>query len=50
MSPQKDFTANEIPWKFEAGTPPIGEIIGLGVAVSYLEKIGMKAIREHEQN
>ena len=43
------FTANEIPWKFEAGTPPIGEIIGLGVAVSYLEKIGMKAIREHEQ-
>ena len=43
------FTANELPWKFEAGTPPIAEIIGLGVAVSYLEKIGMGAIREHEQ-
>ena len=44
------FTANEVPWKFEAGTPPIAEIIGLGVAVSYLENIGMEAIREHEQN
>ena len=43
------FTANELPWKFEAGTPPIAEIIGLGVAISYLEKIGMGAIREHEQ-
>ena len=44
------FTTNEVPWKFEAGTPPIAEIIGLGVAVNYLEKIGMEAIREHEQN
>ena len=44
------FTTNEVPWKFEAGTPPIAEIIGLGVAVGYLEKIGMEAIREHEQN
>ena len=44
------FTTNEAPWKFEAGTPPIAEIIGLGVAVSYLEKIGMEVIREHEQN
>ena len=44
------FTTNEVPWKFEAGTPPIAEIIGLGVAVSYLEKIGMEVIREHEQN
>ena len=43
------FTANELPWKFEAGTPPIAEIIGLGVAISYLEKIGMGAIREPEQ-
>ena len=43
------FTPNELPWKFEAGTPPIAEIIGLGVAISYLEKIGMGAIREHEQ-
>jgi cysteine desulfurase/selenocysteine lyase len=44
------FSTNEVPWKFEAGTPPIAEIIGLGVAISYLEKIGMEAIREHEQN
>ena len=44
------FTTNELPWKFEAGTPPIGEIIGLGVAISYLEKFSMKAIREHEQH
>jgi hypothetical protein len=31
------FTTNELPWKFEAGTPPIAEIIGLGAAVDYLE-------------
>ena len=30
-------TANDIPWKFEAGTPPIAEVIGLGAAVDYLE-------------
>jgi cysteine desulfurase/selenocysteine lyase len=42
------FTPNEIPWKFEAGTPPIAEIIGLGAAVDYLEDLGMDAVREHE--
>jgi cysteine desulfurase/selenocysteine lyase len=42
------FTTNDIPWKFEAGTPPIAEIIGLGAAVRYLQRIGMQAIREHE--
>ena len=42
------FTTNEIPWKFEAGTPPIAEIIGLGAAVDYLEVLGMDAVREHE--
>lgn len=42
------FTTNEIPWKFEAGTPPIAEIIGLGAAVDYLEALGMDAVREHE--
>ena len=41
-------TWNEIPYKFEAGTPPIAEAIGLGTAVDYLESIGMKAIRDHE--
>lgn len=39
---------NEIPWKFEAGTPPIVEAIGLGAAVDYLEGLGMDAVREHE--
>jgi len=42
------FTTNDIPWKFEAGTPPIAEIIGLGAAVKYLQGIGMDAVREHE--
>jgi cysteine desulfurase/selenocysteine lyase len=42
------FTANELPWKFEAGTPPIAEAIGLGFAVDYLEGLGMEAVREHE--
>jgi len=42
------WTANDIPWKFEAGTPPIVEAIGLGAAVDYLEAIGMDAIRRHE--
>jgi cysteine desulfurase / selenocysteine lyase len=44
------FTTNEIPWKFEAGTPPIAEAIGLGAAVSYLEAIGLDAIAEHERS
>ena len=39
---------NEIPWKFEAGTPPIAEAVGLASAVDYLEAIGMEAVREHE--
>ncbi|HEX2039030.1 MAG TPA: SufS family cysteine desulfurase [Acidimicrobiales bacterium] len=42
------FTTNEIPWKFEAGTPPIAEAIGLGAAVDYLESLGMEAVRQHE--
>jgi cysteine desulfurase/selenocysteine lyase len=42
------FTPNELPWKFEAGTPPIAEIIGLGAAVDYLDAIGMDAVRRHE--
>jgi cysteine desulfurase/selenocysteine lyase len=44
------FTTNEIPWKFEAGTPPIAEAVGLGAAVSYLEAIGVDAIAEHERS
>jgi cysteine desulfurase/selenocysteine lyase len=42
------FTTNEVPWKFEAGTPPIAEAIGLGRAVEYLEALGMENVRAHE--
>ena len=42
------FTANELPHKFEAGTPPIAEIIGLGAAIKFLKSIGMTNIRNHE--
>ena len=38
-----------IPHKFEAGTPPIAEAVGLGAAVDYLSHIGMDAIHRHEQ-
>jgi cysteine desulfurase/selenocysteine lyase len=40
---------NDLPWKFEAGTPSIAEGIGLGTAVEYLQGIGMEAIHAHEQ-
>jgi cysteine desulfurase / selenocysteine lyase len=43
------WTPNEIPWRFEAGTPPIAEAIGLGAAVDYLGGLGMEAVREHEE-
>jgi cysteine desulfurase/selenocysteine lyase len=39
---------NDIPWKFEAGTPPIAEAVGLGAAIDYLDALGMPAVREHE--
>jgi cysteine desulfurase/selenocysteine lyase len=42
------FTPNELPWKFEAGTPPIAEAVGLGAAVDYLSAIGLDAVRAHE--
>ncbi len=42
------FTTNELPWKFEAGTPPIAEAIGLGAAVDYLEAVGLDRIGAHE--
>lgn len=43
------FTCAELPAKFEAGTPPITEVIGLGAAISYLAAIGMSNIRQHEK-
>jgi cysteine desulfurase / selenocysteine lyase len=42
------FTANELPWKFEAGTPPIAEAVGLAEAVGYLEHLGADAVHDHE--
>ncbi len=43
------FTTNQVPWKFEAGTPPIAEAIGLGAAIGYLESVGMERITAHEE-
>jgi cysteine desulfurase/selenocysteine lyase len=43
-------TWGEIPAKFEAGTPPIAEAIGLGAAIDYLTRLGMDKIHEHELN
>ncbi|MBI2984893.1 MAG: cysteine desulfurase [Candidatus Kerfeldbacteria bacterium] len=40
---------NELPWKFEAGTPNIAGTIGLGAAIDYLQKIGMDNVWQHEQ-
>ncbi|MEJ7801241.1 MAG: SufS family cysteine desulfurase [Ilumatobacter sp.] len=42
------FTTAPVPAKFEAGTPPIVDVIGFGAAVEYLESIGMAEIRQHE--
>jgi len=39
---------NEVPYKFEAGTPNIADVVGFGAAIDYLEKIGMENIRKHE--
>jgi cysteine desulfurase / selenocysteine lyase len=42
-------TWNELPYKFEAGTPPVAEAVGLGAAVEYLRGLGMERVREHER-
>lgn len=39
---------NEVPYKFEAGTPNIADVVGFGAAIDYLQKIGMENIRKHE--
>ena len=41
-------TWNDLPYKFEAGTPNIADVIGLGAAINYLKEIGMDAVRKHE--
>lgn len=43
-------TYTTLPMKFEAGTPMIAEVVGLGAAIDYLEKAGLENIRRHEQN
>ncbi len=42
-------TWNELPAKFEAGTPPVAEAVGLGTAVHYLGELGMTRVRAHER-
>jgi cysteine desulfurase/selenocysteine lyase len=42
-------TWNELPYKFEAGTPPVAEAVGLGAAVEYLSQLGMDRVRAHER-
>ncbi|GER84767.1 cysteine desulfurase [Thermogemmatispora aurantia] len=43
-------TWNDLPWKFEAGTPAIAEAVGLGAAVDYLSTLGMDWVRQHERS
>ncbi len=42
-------TYNELPWKFEAGTPNISGAVGLAAAMDYIESLGLEAIAAHEQ-
>lgn len=44
------FVPNDVPHKFEAGTPAIAEAVGLGAAVDYIREVGILAIRQHEQS
>jgi cysteine desulfurase/selenocysteine lyase len=39
---------NDLPWRFEPGTPPIAEAVGFTAAIEYLEKLGMDRVAEHE--
>ena len=45
----EESTWNEVPYKFEAGTPNFVQAIGLGEAINYLEYLGMKSIENHER-
>ena len=44
----EETTWNELPHKFEAGTPPIAQAVGLGAAIDYLTDVGLEAIERHE--
>lgn len=50
VSSKKAAEWNDIPWRFEAGTASIAQVIGLGAAMDYLRKIGMKRIAECEHS
>jgi cysteine desulfurase/selenocysteine lyase len=41
-------TWNDVPWKFEAGTPNIGDVCAFGATIDYLDSLGMENVREHE--
>lgn len=43
-------TWNDVPYKFEAGTPNVADAVGLGVAIDYLEELGMENVRRHEED
>jgi cysteine desulfurase/selenocysteine lyase len=45
----RESTWNDLPWKFEAGTPAVAEAIGLGAAVDYLNSLGMMEVARHER-
>ena len=45
---KQEATWNDVPYKFEAGTPNIADVIGFGAAIDYLQEIGMDNVREHE--
>ena len=41
-------TWNDLPWRFEPGTPPIAGAVGLGAAIDYVEGLGREAVRQHD--
>ncbi len=46
----RSFVTNQVPYKFEAGTPAIAEAVGFGVAAEYLQNLGMDAVEAHEHS
>jgi cysteine desulfurase/selenocysteine lyase len=45
----EESTWNDVPWKYEAGTPNIADVIAFGAAIEYLQGLGMDAVRAHEK-
>ena len=45
----EEATWNDVPWKYEAGTPNIADVIAFGAAIEYLQGLGMDAVRAHEK-